>query len=769
MERRKDILAVSLLLLVIVIRFSPFVFMGYPLNSDSWKNYYPWFNDYSSEEIKTINYDSNLEYGTWFPMVKEEISHGRFPLWNPYSGCGMPMYVDHLIPVFHIPFAVALLFPGDLINSAYAFLMAIIGTLFFYWFLRNWRFSVFVSLFGGLVFFLSGWQMYLYPPEVASLIWIPAILLFYDRFLESEKMSDAAWCAFFIGQLLIGGYPAYIAHFFYVVAIYMFWRKFHRDFKFTISTKRWLAGIVVMAVFGVLISAVQNYPTWQFMNLTNRGISSESKVLEDANQVQSAKVTQLIRSSSDEDLIGSFMTSTMRKKSQILFPTFMKDFDKSRSFVGPVVVLLAMIGLFGTSRRFLIIRLLFIVFAFFTMIPPAFSMLARFIPGWTISALLPRDVFNFLMFFLAVIGLDHVINNRRKSAWLGFIVVFTFIGILILKNYHPIFSSHPENEIYRWNVSLDSLLLTVYISISSLLMLLIGFKVQGRQISNLFGVIALLVFLTTGLITHFYAFPYFNSKPYMPETEAISTIKQICSDGRIVRYSSEEPRLSFKDQLTNVLPPNIPSRFQIMDSLGYDNIMLANMEEFLDTSAPGSVIRGRGSLHVQSKEYLQPDSDFIRMTGTRYILEKISEPVPYNREIPFKEINGIRIYDLGAGKEHPYLKCLDSDVNLHVFEFDRKTMSTVDASFEVDKDCAIIIADTYHPRWRATLDGSVVEVKEANLAFRSISVPKGKHDLHMWFDARDINSGGIVSAVSLILLVLIGMCGRKRTSVEIKK
>jgi hypothetical protein len=759
MERRKDILAVSLLLLVIIIRFSPFVFMGYPLNTDSWKNYYPWFVDYKSEDIKTVNYDSNLEYGTWFPIVKDEISHGRFPLWNPYSGCGMPMYVDHLIPVFHIPFAVALLFPGDLINSAYAFFMAIIGTLFFYWFLRNWRFSVFVSLFGGLVFFLSGWQMYLYPPEVASLIWIPAILLFYDRFLESEKMSDAAWCAFFIGQLLIGGYPAYIAHFFYVVAIYMLWRKFHSDFKFTISTKRWLAGILVMAVFGVLISAVQNYPTWQFMKLTNRDISSESKVFKSTDSAPE-KVEEIQSEGGEAD--NSFKAKIhnyFMGKLTILFPSFQMNPDISRNFVGPVVLMLSLIGLIAASRKYLVIKIMFLIFGVFFLIPPVFKLLAVVIPGWSISALLPREVFYFLMFFLAVVGLDKVISCHQRNQLVGglsqFFPSMAILAVLFFYDHSSMYFS-------------ELFMISMFANFITLLFVywLINNRTSEIPVTERQAECALLFFIISGLLSHFYLFPYFNSKSYMPTTEAISVIKQICTDGRIVRYGSEEPRLSFKEHLTYILPPNIPSRFGIMDSLGYDNMMLANMEEFLNTYAPGSVIRGRGSLHVPSKESLQPDSDFIRMTGTRYIMEKTSEKDPYNPRYPFKGVSGIKIYDLGAGNEHPYLKCWDNDVNLNVLEFERKTMSTLDASFEVDKDCTIVIADTYHPNWRATLDGSEVEIKPANIAFRAIIVPKGKHDLHMWFDGRDIKAGGVVSAVSLVMLVLIGVCGRKRNSVE---
>jgi hypothetical protein len=811
MEKRKDILATAILLLVIVIRFAPFIFSGTPINTDSWKSYYPWAANFSSSEIKTINYDSNMEYGTWFPMVKKEISEGRFPHWNHYSGCGMPWYADHLIPVFHLPFAIALLLPGDLIFAGYIFLMSIIGTLFFYWFMRNWNFSVFVSLFGGLAFFLSGWQMYLYPPEVASLIWIAPILLFYDRFLKSNRMSDACWAAFFIGQLLIGGYPVMIAHFFYFIVAYIIWRYFHRSFNWNVPVKRWVFAVLMMAIIGVLISAVQNYPTYKFMQLTNRSVSSEQKMFQSPDEIIEQKKQMLesdeFMGTADRSIVNVIL-NLIRKKTTIIIPNFNIDFNESRTFAGPVIVFLALLGLFAAHRRFNVIKISFVIFGIFFLVGPIFLLVARFIPGWSISALNPREVFFFLLFFMAVLGLDFLEKLKDKNRLVG---IFSFVMALLsalLCLLHPSILKL-ENANYHWNISQDAISLIVFMVISILVLFLIAARTFSGRLQSLHISAGLTAFIIAGILAHCYLYPYFADKQYMPNDSNMKKISAICIDGRFARYSTDQPRLSFTEKLEYILPPNTPSRFKMMDALGYDNMMLANMEEFMSKAAPGSVLRSRGTFHVLSAESLRPNGLFIQSTGTRYIMEKQSENTSYSNGKTVFDESGIRIYDLHTSElaGFPYMKAvtefeitdeykgnprtenfkykvlLDSqpgflnepplessknkNLNLSVLSYERNS-TAFRSDFVVSDDCVIFIADTFHPRWRAKLDGYEEEIMQANYAFRAILVTKGKHELFMWYDGIEVRAGGLVSAISLLMCILIGLLDSKIDKTRIK-
>jgi hypothetical protein len=567
-ERKKDIIAILVLLLVIIIRFSPMLFQATPINPDGWKSYYPWRADFSESEIKTIFYDINMEYGVWFPMVQEEIKNGNFPHWNPYSSCGTPLYANHLVPVFHVPFALALLAPAQLISGMYAFIMAIFGTLFFYWFLRNWRLSHFVSLFGGLAFFLSGWMLYVYPPEVATFIWIAPILLFHDRFLERNRLSDACLGAFCIGQLLIAGYPIHVAHFFYFVAIYFLWRRFHPSFKWEASVKRWIVTVLIMAVAGGLISAVQNYPTYNYSRESNRSISSEKKQFESTQDLISRKIGNLEKAGKDFS-VANLILYQLSKKSLIINPRFDRDIYTTRQFTGAVIVCLALIGLFTARRRFRVFKIYFLIIAFFCFVPPVYQIVAKIIPGWSITPFLPLETFYFMLFFLAALGLDNVAKlYRRSNLILGTAIAFIILQFALLL-IPPLHTYNREYEIFRWSESLDKNALGIYFGMTTLLLVIMGIKAWGRRISQSIAVMCLVIFMASGLLALFYQYAYFAHPSPMPLDDNVSKIKEICNDGRIIRYFPENFNITRGERQDYLFPPNLPAKFKINELLRY--------------------------------------------------------------------------------------------------------------------------------------------------------------------------------------------------------
>ena len=48
----------------------------------------------------------------------------------------------------------------------------------------------------------------------------------------------------------------------------------------------------------------------------------------------------------------------------------------------------------------------------------------------------------------------------------------------------------------------------------------------------------------------------------------------------------------------------------------------------------------------------------------------------------------------------------------------------------------VVLADAYHPRWRATLDGSPASIHPADLLFRAVQVPPGRHRIEFHYRPR---------------------------------
>jgi uncharacterized membrane protein YfhO len=45
----------------------------------------------------------------------------------------------------------------------------------------------------------------------------------------------------------------------------------------------------------------------------------------------------------------------------------------------------------------------------------------------------------------------------------------------------------------------------------------------------------------------------------------------------------------------------------------------------------------------------------------------------------------------------------------------------------------LLLNDVWHPWWRASIDGSAVEILKANVIFRAVVVPRGKHVVRFSF------------------------------------
>jgi uncharacterized membrane protein YfhO len=54
---------------------------------------------------------------------------------------------------------------------------------------------------------------------------------------------------------------------------------------------------------------------------------------------------------------------------------------------------------------------------------------------------------------------------------------------------------------------------------------------------------------------------------------------------------------------------------------------------------------------------------------------------------------------------------------------------------EVDAPAAgfLVLNDAWHPWWRASLDGKPAEILKANVLFRAVAVPAGRHMVRFTF------------------------------------
>jgi len=82
---------------------------------------------------------------------------------------------------------------------------------------------------------------------------------------------------------------------------------------------------------------------------------------------------------------------------------------------------------------------------------------------------------------------------------------------------------------------------------------------------------------------------------------------------------------------------------------------------------------------------------------------------------------------------------------------------------ELGRPGHVVLVHTYDPGWKATVDGAPAVVERANLAFRAVPVPAGRHRLAMAYRPPAIGIGLLVSALALLAAgVLVVVPGRSR-------
>jgi uncharacterized membrane protein YfhO len=88
---------------------------------------------------------------------------------------------------------------------------------------------------------------------------------------------------------------------------------------------------------------------------------------------------------------------------------------------------------------------------------------------------------------------------------------------------------------------------------------------------------------------------------------------------------------------------------------------------------------------------------------------------------------------------------------------DRQRLETTSARAAV-----VVLADAYDPGWRASVDGEAAALLRANIAFRAVAVPAGRHVVELAYRPGAVVRGLLVSAAALAATLALGLGRRPR-------
>jgi uncharacterized membrane protein YfhO len=73
----------------------------------------------------------------------------------------------------------------------------------------------------------------------------------------------------------------------------------------------------------------------------------------------------------------------------------------------------------------------------------------------------------------------------------------------------------------------------------------------------------------------------------------------------------------------------------------------------------------------------------------------------------------------------------------------------------------LVIADTWYPGWQASVDGTGVDLYQADGLFRAVAVGDGKHKVEMKYRPAGFYFGGMFSILILVLIFVDSMLIRQ--------
>jgi hypothetical protein len=170
-------------------------------------------------------------------------------------------------------------------------------------------------------------------------------------------------------------------------------------------------------------------------------------------------------------------------------------------------------------------------------------------------------------------------------------------------------------------------------------------------------------------------------------------------------------------QLPQDIADNLQKRRIFYSLAGVGNYLSPNYEEIDDTQLiQDGPVKNYRNLAVFPRAFIV--YKWIKSNSPE---NSLSWMLKNQAELTFEAvIEGERVPNVPLNAaDDPYVAAKIKSYGLHAVIIETQT----------DKPGLLILTDTYHPDWRASLDGKNCEVFPADLCFRGVWVPEGKHEV----------------------------------------
>ncbi|MHB8900686.1 MAG: YfhO family protein [Thermoguttaceae bacterium] len=222
--------------------------------------------------------DAGHFYYPLYQFAGEELSAGRFALWNPYENLGVPLAANPTSALFYPPVWIFAL-P---IDPSRAYRLYVLGHVLFclagsHALARRWGASPMAAMAAGASYAFCGNVLY----QVCNVVflvgaaWMPLALLACERMLRQRSLRAAAALGAVLAAMALGGDPQTAYHAGLLAALYalVLWGQ-KRGAQDDERPRTWLRRrpllLAVAAAAAFCLAAVQVLPSMEFTRISSR-------------------------------------------------------------------------------------------------------------------------------------------------------------------------------------------------------------------------------------------------------------------------------------------------------------------------------------------------------------------------------------------------------------------------------------------------------------------------------------------------------------------
>jgi hypothetical protein len=668
----------------------------------------------------------------WYQFQAGEWHSGSFPLWDPYHWAGQPLLGQAqpgaAYPINWLLFSLPL--RHGWIRQAYLhwyfLFIHFLGSLFMYLLCRDLGRRRSSSILAASVFAYGGFVgTNDWPQMLNGAIWAPLVFLFLLRAVRGDRpVASACLSGAFLGLSWLSGH--------HQIPIFVSLAAMGTWIYYAAKDRRVVRLIALSGLFVFLVSALQTLPAYEYGQLSHRWVGLEDPI------PWKVKVPYFIHSkysTTPETLLG------------ILFPGMSHHAD---AFMGVLAISLALLALFSwfenpMVRLFGAIAIggLFFTLGDRTLVHGAFYALIPVVDKARTPAM-AVFIFNFGIAVLTAYGIDSL-RERKSPEWIRriaiglvalWVLVFGIVLVCALVG-KPLAESRP--------------LLTALFAVLSAALFLgyLRYNFSGRTL----GVLACLLIAGELSLTFGFALPNRYEKERNPY---LNTMPELSDVVRYLRTRPSPMRIDVDDRFVKY---NAGDFYGFEQLNGYLASLTTNLIQMETHSERAQQLFGVNCFIGKEPKFPSQQVLFEGRSGLKVFSNPAAFPRVWTvhaiRRLSRKDDSGEFIRNpendlrttASLAEEPPALESCGGDETVEVRSHKSNFVQLYSHS-----QCRgmVILADTFFPGWKATVDGMPAKIYEPYGVLRGVVVESGSHVIEYRYRPISVQVGAVLTSLGLL-------------------